>query len=834
MPLRTACLAALILSLAASAQETPPKNPALIEKGVFYTRMHGQEVSRESFELRDGGWWAKGKLDLFGQQKSEYELTEKIADGKKVFAATFLQSGKPVELKGTLGDKAYDLVAIVDGEEKKASVSLEGKFHTQPYVNLVWVFYVDIGRELVSLATGGQLVAGTKIDLVDIGSVSQFDLRVREHKVLQKPVGSEVVPLYLFEVTVAGSVDARLLTNAKGIPIWFDVPAQKLTTFVEGFESFVPESAVPHTIVDSGAWREKLSKPEHAIVREENVKVPMRDGVKLAADVFRPEKPGKYPTVLARTPYSRKGEGILRGNYYAQRGYAVVVQDVRGRFDSEGEFRPVFNEANDGSDTLDWIAAQPWSDGNVGMIGASYVGWVQWLAATTGNPHLKAIVPEVAPPDPHENIPYEGGVFCLSTAWWAVAAEAIAAGGGLGGGKIDWMKAMATLPITELDTALGVKKSPFVDEWISHPPEDPYWEPIRYQRRFASIDVPSLNISGWYDGDQPGAPMNFAGMRKNAKSAKAREGTMLVMGPWTHIFNTSPRLGDYDFGADAVVDLDALSLRFFDRHLKGVENGIEKEDPVLVFTMFENAWHREKDWPLPQTNWTKLYLGGPGAAKKRDGGGALALEPADGPPDRYAYDPHHQPTRKVDFDDLSGKSVSEDAYADGDDESVLDYVSPPLAEAVEVTGPVSVTLSVTTDAVDTDFAAVILRFDKTGKAHGVRAGIQRLKYRNGWNKPSLAKPGEVATVTIDCWATGLRFEKGERIGLMIASELFPGYAKNLNTGEPDTTAVKGVVANQTVFHDKARPSFLTLPVIPRDGKTGAIRFDSAPPAPGGR
>ncbi len=825
MPLRSAAAAVILVSSSILAGESSAGD---IRRGTFVCKMMGQEISRESFEIREDGWWAKGKLDLFGQTKNEYEITEKRSDGKTVLTGSSNANDVQSEFVATFEQEKATIEVTRGGKTQSIPIDLKGKSPHVPFINLSWIFFEDVGRLVAARAAAGSLPADFLIHAVDLGSAQTLSINVKSFGVSQKPLGAEMVPIFAFEVGIAGQVEASLHTTASGVPVFFGVPAQKLDVVVEGYEALKPAEKAPSTIVDSGEWRARLSKAEHKIASEKKVMIPMRDGVKLAADVYRPEiENRKVPTILVRTPYGRAGEGIVKGNAFAPRGYAVVAQDVRGRGDSEGTFVPVFNEAQDGSETLDWIAKQPWSDGNVGMIGGSYVAWVQWLAASTGNKHLKAIVPQVSPPDPHENIPYDGGSFVLSTAWWAVAVQSIAEGKSPFRGDVDYLKAFATLPLTDIDKALSLPEKTFLDEWIAHPQEDPYWEPLRYQQRFASIDVPALNISGWWDGDQPGAPLNFAGMRKHGKSERARKGQMLVMGPWTHIFNTFSKVGDhYDFGPDALVDLDSVSLRFFDRYLKGIENGIENEDPVLVFTMFENKWHREKDWPLPQTKWTKLFLGGSGTANKKDGGGTLSLENADSPADTYVYDPMRLPdVPDIDFSDVTGKQISMDLSGLPDRDDVLDFLSPPLAGPVEITGPVSAVLSVTTDAKDTDFAVGIYRIEPSGYTTAVRGGIQRLKYRNGWDKPSFAKPGEVSTLTIDCWATGLRLSKGDRLLVEVQSNGFPGHARNLNTGEPDAAATKAVVARQTLFHDAARPSYVLLPVIPREDAPG-LRFET--------
>jgi uncharacterized protein len=808
-----ASLPFLAFVVAATALARAADEPS---KGVWVTTIQGQEICRESFELTSDGWSVKGKLDLPGRAKTDFEIVEKRAGDVLSIAFKGMENGQNVAIDATLTADEYRVKA--SGATEPRVIKLDGK-KPLAFQNLAWCYFIDVGRMLVARATAGSLKKDDAFDLLEVASAQFLPLKASSYEVGQRPHAGVPTAFFDFHLVLAGMVEMTFVTTASGIPVYVSVPGQALEVVADGWSDAKPSSAKPHTILDSGDWRALLSKSDKTVTASKKVMVPMRDGVKLAADLHRPDSGGKFPTVLVRTPYGRETMGVVYGSYYASRGYAVVVQDVRGRYDSEGTFEPMRHETEDGSDTLDWIAAQSWSNGDVGMIGGSYVGWVQWHAAKSGNPHLKAIIPQVSPPDVQENIPYEGGCFVMGSVWWARVAEDMSR---LGNEKIDWVKQLATLPLTDLDKAFGLKLG-FLDQWVSHPPHDPWWDAMCYQKDFSKLDVPALNLSGWYDGDQPGAPINFVNMRKSAKSERARKGQRLVMGPWTHLFNSSSHLGDWEFGPDAVVDLESMNLRWFDHYLKGIDNGVDREDPVLVFTMGENKWHAEKDWPLPQTKWTNLYLGGSGKANKRDGGGTLALEAGDSPADHYAYDPSVLPEESPDFDDLSGKEATKDHSKDPDHDYELEFTSPPLAAPIEFTGPLSVVLSVTTDAKDTDFAAGLMRLEPSGKTTFVRGGIQRLRYRNGNAKEDFAKPGEISKVTIDCWAHSMTLDAGDRLRVVVTSSAFPDYARNLNTGEPDATATKMVTAHQTIFHDKAHPSYLVLPVIPR-APLGDLRF----------
>jgi len=811
-----------MLSLCASAASAVPRAQELAPEptgGTFVLRILDNELGRESFELSAAGWKTKGAFDLMGKVQGEYEIEERRDGAGLSLAVTSVDGGKDVHIDATFAGGTFTSQAAGEAER---TLEYGSKPAPLPFQNIVWAYFIDVGRELTARVHADSLNAGDSIELVELASAQVLTLQVREFSAAERSHGGRPLATLTFEFTMAGSVEGTLVTSAGGVPLVVRVPSQRLEVTLEGYEDVAPP-AEARTIVDSGPWRAQLSRPEHEVVIERKVMARMRDGVELAADVFRPRVEQKVPTVLVRTSYDRWASALQYGQTLARRGYAVVAQDVRGRFDSGGKFEPMRHETEDGSDTLDWIAAQPWSDGKVGMIGGSYLGFVQWAAAKSKNPHLTCIVPEVAPPDPQYNIPYLGGVFLMSSVWWARVIDDM---GNLGGGaKLDWMAKLATLPLSDLDQAFDLKAT-FLDDWLAHPPHDPWWEPQSYQGDYAQLDVPALNLSGWYDGDQPGAPMNYVGMRAHGASERARRGQVLLMGPWTHFFNSTTHIGDSDFGKDALIDLDAVTLRWFDHYLKGIDNGVEREDPVLVFVMGENQWHREKDWPLPQTKWTKLFLGGPGKANTRDGGGTLLPAPEKGsPPDHFAYDPMRPSDEKVDFDDLSGGQATEDIAHRPDQEDVLDFTSAPLANAIELTGPLRAVLSVSTDARDTDFTAALERIAPDGRVTAMCGGIQRLRYRSGYAREDFATPGELSTLEIDLWSTSQRLQRGTRLRVVIGSNGFPGTARNLNTGEPDFSATKSVVAHQTVFHDAERQSYLLLPVIPRAG-LGELTLES--------
>jgi hypothetical protein len=340
-------------------QEAPPKDPQTL---IYIPRLGESDMGEETVTRTADGWSTKGQYDYLGMRKGQFEATRNDREW------TFSKTVKEIEYKYqfSVKDGKLSTKKLHDGSEK----SVDAKGTELPYIDLVWAFWMDIGGALVQDPT-----PGTTIQLFEPIALTPIPFKLNEVSKIPHD-GRE---LWRFVVGLA-TVECILVCDPTGLPLRILTPAQRVDVTLKGYESIDVGIEKPVSLVDSGPWRKKLSKAKHDITVETKVMAPMRDDVKLAADIYRP-KEGKVPTILVRTPYSRLTEGVLRGGYFARRGYAVVVQDVRGRFDSEGEWFPLKHETQDGYDTIDWIAKQPWSDGNVGMIGGSYVGWVQWYAA---------------------------------------------------------------------------------------------------------------------------------------------------------------------------------------------------------------------------------------------------------------------------------------------------------------------------------------------------------------------------------------------------------------------------------------------------------------------
>jgi uncharacterized protein len=544
--------------------------------------------------------------------------------------------------------------------------------------------------------------------------------------------------------------------------------------------------------------------------------VPMRDGIMLSADIYRPidssDTSRKYSVILTRTPYMKLSDRMLTpAKYFAERGYVFVAMDVRGRGDSDGTFVPYFNEGQDGYDAIEWCASQLWSDGNVGTIGSSYPGCIQWLAAVQKPPHLKAMVVRVTPSDPFVETP-TGLPSPMTLCWLHYVSghmnqlmEAV-----------DWEQIYEHLPLITMDEYAG-RRNPNWRANIEHPQLDDYWAPLCYQNKFDQVDVPVLHISGWYDDEQIGTPLNYIGMTRNGATPAARASQRLLMGPWGHVVNTATKLGEVDFGPQALIDLRAEELRWFNRWLKGYTkiSSTPEEFPVRIFVMGVNEWRDEREWPLSRTQWAPFYLHSGGRANSRFGDGTLSTRsPEDELIDSYHYDPAH-PVPFITDPTSSQIGGPDDYSAIERRDDVLVYVTEPLVEEVEVTGPIRVDLYASSSAPDTDFMAKLVDVWPTGFVQRLCDGMVRARFREVMDRPSLIEPGKVYHFSIDCWNTSQVFKIGHRIGLEISSSAFPKYDRNLNTGAPLGVTTKMVMAEQRIYHDEEHPSAVVLPIIPK-------------------
>lgn len=550
------------------------------------------------------------------------------------------------------------------------------------------------------------------------------------------------------------------------------------------------------------------------VKKEFHVKVPMRDGVLLSADIFRPEAAGTFPVILMRTPYDNNSL-IAKGIQYAQRGYALVAQDCRGRYDSAGEFYAWHNEVKDGYDTQEWIGRQPWCNGKIGTAGGSYLGLVQWLAAPLRSQYLKTMVPRVITSNFYDSPNYSGGAFQLAlNMLWGFRQL------GRTNQNIEhynWPELFRTLPLITADEAAG-RKITFWKDWVRHPSYDDYWKEVSIEEKYGQINVPALIMGGWYDLYSKQAFVNYNGMVQRGGTEEARKGTKMIMGAWPHPLNASTITGEVDFGADSKYDLEGMELRWFDYWLKGIDNGIMNEAPIKLFIMGANYWRDEYEWPLARTQYVNYYFHSSGKANSLSGDGALSTTlPEDGPPDRYIYNPDNPVPTLGGNNCCSPDIVAWGAYDQRPAEQrndVLVYTTPPLAEDIEVTGPIFVKLYASSSAPDTDFTAKLLDVFPDGYTMNLCDGIIRARYQESFEEAKLMKPGTVYEFTIDCWVTGNVFKAGHRIRVELSSSNFPRFDRNPNTGHEFGMDSELSIAEQKVYHNKNYPSHIILPVIP--------------------
>jgi len=535
-----------------------------------------------------------------------------------------------------------------------------------------------------------------------------------------------------------------------------------------------------------------------------DVMMPCRDGVRLATDFFFPEGDGPWPALVGRTPYLKTNPGLaMLAGAYNERGYAFAIQDVRGRGGSEGDFQPWRQEPADGYDAFEWVASQPWSNGQIATQGASYSAQASWLTALGKPPSLKAMAISTAPSDPFVEFPTCG--LPLSMLLWYSITGNREMPANLA--EIDWKEVFSHLPLETMDDAAGLP-SRLWKASMAHSTRDEFWEPLRYQHRIQEIDIPVLHISGWYDDEQIGTPLNYRLVSSGAPSEATRKAQRLLMGPWGHAVNAGTKLGDIEFGPDAVIDLQNRIIDFLDSAL-GRSSTLDQA-PVRLFVMGENRWRDEKEWPLARTAYTDYFLSADGQLSP-----SLPGRTGEGPGsyDEYTYDPADATPFIFDYKSL--QIGGPDDYAEVERRpDVLCYSTPPLERDLEVTGPVRARLFVSSSAIDTDFTAMLVDVHPDGYCQRLCDGVVRARFREGVDREVFLEPGQVYELDIDMWNTSQVFKAGHQVRLQVASAAFPKFDRNLNSGEPIATSTRMEVAQNRIWRDSEHPSRVTLPVIP--------------------
>lgn len=536
----------------------------------------------------------------------------------------------------------------------------------------------------------------------------------------------------------------------------------------------------------------KLSPPQNKVTQELGVGITMPDGVKLVADVYRPAGHSPAPTVLMRTPYGRTNINQIFATLFAERGFNVVAQDVRGRFGSEGQFEPYVHEARDGKTTLAWIAEQPWSNGRIGMWGQSYVGFVQWAAATSGTPHLHAMVPAITqanlggPTD-------EGYMWLDQTLRWVLLLDAM-----MNRALPAWQKMALSyyapeqnkrvsagwnhLPIATADTAVLGHAQDFYQTWAQHyRPDDPYWQAVDLRRKVPEIGVPMHLVAGWYDIFLQGQLADYAALRE------AGHQPYLTIGPWTHM---DPQ------GMIAAV---REGLEWFTAKLKGEGEAI-RPYPVQLYLQGAEKWLGYESWPPPAEQEAAFYLQSLGQL-------ATSQPPADSSPDQYRYDPA-DPTPNLGGALLSTEAGRVDNRPLEARPDVLTYTTEPLTEPLTVIGHVRLRLYVRSSLEHTDFYGRLCDVDGDGRSLNVCDGLFRVQPGRGEPQPD----GSLL-VEVDMTATAYQFRPGHRLRLQVSSGAHPRLSRNLGTGDPVMHGTEMRAADQTIYHDPTHPSALILPLL---------------------
>ena len=544
--------------------------------------------------------------------------------------------------------------------------------------------------------------------------------------------------------------------------------------------------------------------------------IPMRDGINLYADVYRPAKAARFPTIIVRTPYGVQREGA--GSHdrliqFSRMGYAVVNVDTRGRFESDGKWDPFRTEGKDGYDVIEWAAKQPWSTGKVSTQGGSYLGHVQWAAASEQPPSLVAAFPAVASTNLYANWITHGGAFRLAfnfgwgvvrmpyrvmqPQWYFTGKDAAP--------ELRYETLLRHLPLETMDERAFQHPVKHWREWIQHESYDAYWKEISDEEKFSRVQVPVMTQGGWFDIFLAGTINGFVGVRKHGANERARQLTRMVIGPWGH--GPSRKFGDLDFGDAAERQLFDYESRWQDFHLKGIANGVDKDAPAQIFYMGVNRWRGEQDWPIPGAKDARWYL--------HEGGRLSATAPSGDSSTGYRYDPD-DPVPTTGGNNCCGVPTIAGPVEQSPLQSrkdIVRFTSDVLTEPLTIAGPVKMDLHATTDGRDTDWMVKLIDVHPDGKAFPMAEGILRARFRQGLSTPALLEPGTAYRYEIDMVGTALVFQPGHRIRVDITSSNFPQFDRNLNTGDPLGKGTKPRVAQQTIWHSAARPSAIVLPVV---------------------
>ena len=566
----------------------------------------------------------------------------------------------------------------------------------------------------------------------------------------------------------------------------------------EGYEDYTPIKL----------WKEKYANEVlYKLKSITRVDIPMRDGVKLATEILLPDTDHKVSTIFIRTPYGRE-QHIPSYYKYVLRGYAVCIQDVRGRNDSEGEFLPKYNEMNDGDDSLTFLAQQEWSNEQIGMFGGSYLGCVQWCAASSGNPYLKAIISLVASGDSFVDLPRKGGTFSSGGLAWTFAIK----------DKVyqpqnmhrdDWDIVLATLPIKEIPQKILGEEIPFWTKWCSHEEYGPFWEPCSWSKRRNKITAPAMIVSGWYDdnGDATTLAVEIA----NSYEDKNKR---IILGPWLHSGNATRTINELELGTNALrYDLDLLYTQWFDNKLRGIANGVDKTENIEYYIVGANKWRTAKKWFPEDTSPKNYYLSHTSKANTSQGGGILSIEqPQQEYKDYYVFDPRDPAEHLI---EIAENEITAPAdYQEVEKrEDMLIYTTAPFIEETTIAGAITVVFHAASSAKDTDWVVRLTEVDVEGRSIRLCDGILRAKFRKGFDKIVLLEPNVLEEYSITTTKIANAFKPGTRLRLQITSGAKNYIFPNHNTGNNMFTDTEMLICTQTIISSDKNPSYVILPVI---------------------
>ena len=576
-----------------------------------------------------------------------------------------------------------------------------------------------------------------------------------------------------------------------------------VTTYRDQCAVLVKEGFEEKTILSK--WMEKYPGKLMNVKAPFTCMVKMRDGVTLATDVFLPENAPsvRVPAVLIRTPYG-KTVGSAAYFKFVQRGYAVVIQDVRGREDSEGEWLPNYYEVEDGDDTLNWIAAQEWSDGKVAMTGGSYLGYVQWAAAASGNPHLKAMLSSVCAGSAFIDLPRRGGCFSSGSMAWSFMVSGQRSCHELME-RDDWDEILDIRPLVDIaPKALGYQ-IPFMEKWLAHRDYDDFWRMSNWKERNTGNRVPAVIMSGWFDD-------NGMGTTEALDLYEDYTEKKVILGPWIHSGNAHYDIHGLELGDNALrYDMDLICLDWIEHYLKGVDNGIENTPKTEYYTMGDNEWKTAENWPVPGTVKKNFYFAGEGENVAVDNkGGLLENAQAAEQTDTYRYDPDFPSTHIIDMSE-NEIEVPENYTEEEKRKDVLCYSTGVLDKEITVTGDATAKIYISCDCEDTDLMVRITDVDENGRSMKLADGILSVRYRNGIDHAEFMEPGKVYLAEIRTTKLSHTFKKGHQLRVTITSSAKNFIFPNSNTRD-GYDSVEKKIANVSIHRGGEHASCIILPI----------------------